>query len=281
MWNFMTLASQCSWAGRFESYLVENPYDRFSRDVALIKQMLKMNLQPYLISISYCKYTQLDDLPLYWSAYKGLSIIAYQVLHVGQYCIAHVYVFLACIQRDIYPMYHLWAHVSFQSEKKKKKKLKYHSIKWITFETTWKSWNDPPQDTTNKMTCAPSQDSDQPWHPPSLIIALMSTQWIAKDPRFLHGDREDSDQTVQMPRLILVFAGCTCHFVGFVMWQLIYFWDFRAMPSWQNTVNLVFFTCIWAMSCENVSYAICEQQWCRSACASAQSDQHLCCSLPR
>ena len=36
----------------------------------------------------------------------------------------------------------------------------------------------------------------------------------------------------------------------------------------------------WARSCENVSYAICEQQRCRSACASAQSDQHLCCSLP-
>ena len=38
---------------------------------------------------------------------------------------------------------------------------------------------------------------------------------------------------------------------------------------------------IWARSCENVSYAICEQQRCRSACASAQSDQHLYCSLLR
>ena len=38
---------------------------------------------------------------------------------------------------------------------------------------------------------------------------------------------------------------------------------------------------IWARSCENVSYAICEQQRCRLACASAQSDQHLCCSLLR
>ena len=28
-------------------------------------------------------------------------------------------------------------------------------------------------------------------------------------------------------------------------------------------------------------YAISEQQRCQSACASAQSDQHLCCSLPR
>ena len=36
-----------------------------------------------------------------------------------------------------------------------------------------------------------------------------------------------------------------------------------------------------ARSCENVSYAICEQQRYRSACASAQSDQHHCCSLLR
>ena len=35
----------------------------------------------------------------------------------------------------------------------------------------------------------------------------------------------------------------------------------------------------WARSCENVSYAICEQQRRRSTCASAQSDQRLCCSL--
>ena len=38
---------------------------------------------------------------------------------------------------------------------------------------------------------------------------------------------------------------------------------------------------IWARSCENVSYDICEQQRCRSACASVQSDQHLCYSLLR
>ena len=32
----------------------------------------------------------------------------------------------------------------------------------------------------------------------------------------------------------------------------------------------------WAGPWENVSYVICEQQRRRSACASAQSDQHLC-----
>ena len=37
---------------------------------------------------------------------------------------------------------------------------------------------------------------------------------------FLHADREDSDQTGRMPRLIRVFAGHTDHFVGFVVRQL-------------------------------------------------------------
>ena len=29
--------------------------------------------------------------------------------------------------------------------------------------------NEPHRDKTNKMACAPSEDSDQPGHPPSLI----------------------------------------------------------------------------------------------------------------
>ena len=36
IWNFKPLASFCGCAGRFESYLVENPEDRFSRDQAHI-----------------------------------------------------------------------------------------------------------------------------------------------------------------------------------------------------------------------------------------------------
>ena len=47
---------------------------------------------------------------------------------------------------------------------------------------------------TNKMTCASSEDSDQPGHPPP--------QWVAEDPMFLHADSEDSDQTGRMSRLI-------------------------------------------------------------------------------
>ena len=32
-----------------------------------------------------------------------------------------------------------------------------------------RDWIEPPHDKTNKVTCAPSEDSDQPGHPPSLI----------------------------------------------------------------------------------------------------------------
>ena len=39
---------------------------------------------------------------------------------------------------------------------------------------------------------------------------------------FLHADSEDSDQTGRMHRLNCVFAGHNGHFVGFVMWWLIY-----------------------------------------------------------
>ena len=48
----------------------------------------------------------------------------------------------------------------------------------------------------------------------------LCAQWVAKDLMFLHGDSEDFDQTERMPRLIGVFAGRTCHIVGFVVTRL-------------------------------------------------------------
>ena len=74
---------------------------------------------------------------------------------------------------------------------------------------------------TNKVACAPSEDSDQPGHPPSLIRVFTCAQRVAQDPNFLQADSEDTDQTGQMPKLIWVFARRTCHFVGFVMRWLI------------------------------------------------------------
>ena len=78
--------------------------------------------------------------------------------------------------------------------------------------------NEPTHDKTNKMTVRPA-NSHQPGHLPSLIRVFVCAQWVAKDPRFLHADSKDWSDW-QMPRLIWVFIGCTCHFVGFVMRRL-------------------------------------------------------------
>ena len=40
----------------------------------------------------------------------------------------------------------------------------------------------------------------------------LSSQWVARNPSFLHADSEDSDQTGRMPRLIWVFAWRTLVF---------------------------------------------------------------------
>ena len=42
-----------------------------------------------------------------------------------------------------------------------------------------------PRDKTNKMACAPSEDSDQPGHPPSLIrdfTVHMKKAWVLSNP---------------------------------------------------------------------------------------------------
>ena len=60
-----------------------------------------------------------------------------------------------------------------------------------------------------------------------------------------------------------------------------------ALPHSQQCEEAVIFFFLSMYNCKlshvmrKPVYAICEQQRCRSACASAQSDQCLCCSLPR
>ena len=59
---------------------------------------------------------------------------------------------------------------------------------------------EPARDKTNKMTCAPGDDSYQPGHPPSLIRVFavrMKKPWVLSCPM-----SEDSDQTGWMSRLI-------------------------------------------------------------------------------
>ena len=64
----------------------------------------------------------------------------------------------------------------------------------------------------------------------------------SQGPSASYADSEDSDQTGRMPSLILVFAGRSGHFVGFVMRQLISYliilsnispWQFSGkLPQW-------------------------------------------------
>ena len=67
---------------------------------------------------------------------------------------------------------------------------------------------------------------------------LLCTQWVAKDPSFLHAESEDSDQTGRMPRLIWVFAGHTCHLVGFVMMRLIFIFSCIFYCVWSESLVL-------------------------------------------
>ena len=64
--------------------------------------------------------------------------------------------------------------------------------------------NELHRDKTNKMACAPSENSDQPGHRPGWSESSLCAQLVAKDPMFHHADSEDSNQT---GRMIWVFAG--------------------------------------------------------------------------
>ena len=82
-------------------------------------------------------------------------------------------------------------------------------------------WSEPPHDITNKMTVPQiSLGIHQVWSEFSLYAKRE-----AKDQSFLHADSEDSDQTGWMPRLTWVFAGRTCHFVGFAVSRFKYCWN--------------------------------------------------------
>ena len=65
---------------------------------------------------------------------------------------------------------------------------------------------------TSKMTCVPSEDSDQPGHQSSL------SAWNSFGSLATHKvPSKDCAQTAWMPRLIWVFVGRTGNFVGFVL----------------------------------------------------------------
>ena len=96
-------------------------------------------------------------------------------------------------------------------------------------------------DKTYKIACAPSKDSISLGIRPIWSEFSLCAQWVAKDPRFLHADSEDSDQTGWMPRLIWIFGGRTCHFVGFVMLWLTCGYSLE-VPWWGKLVSTHMFS---------------------------------------
>ena len=74
---------------------------------------------------------------------------------------------------------------------------KSRHIQYGTFCVQNPGWypeqNEPPRDKTNKMICAPSEDSDQPGIRPVSSESSLCAQWVAKDMSFFfHADSEDT-----------------------------------------------------------------------------------------
>ena len=93
-----------------------------------------------------------------------------------------------------------------------------------------------------KWVCA-QQRLRSAWASAQFDQSSLCAQWVAKDPRFLHEDSEDSDQTGRMPRLIWVFAGRTlillvlsCH--GSYLISFHHLEDIRC-NKWRNRTNVM------------------------------------------
>ena len=87
----------------------------------------------------------------------------------------------------------------------------------LQFLCVWGSSSESSMSKINIMTVHPAKTQISLGIHPVWSESLLCAQWVAKDPSFLHADSEDSDQTGQMPSLIWVFTGRTCHCVCFVM----------------------------------------------------------------
>ena len=96
---------------------------------------------------------------------------------------------------------------------------------------------EPPHDKPTKWPVRPAKTQLSLDIRPVWSESSLCAQCVAKDPRFLHADSEDSDQSGLMARMIWVFAGHTCHFVGFVMRQLRWKWQAKSRRSNPGSTN--------------------------------------------
>ena len=114
-------------------------------------------------------------------------------------------------------------------------------------------WFEPPRDEIHKMAWAPSEDSDQPGHPPSLIrdFAARMKKACSLTTHWAHS--RDSDQTGRMPSLIWVFAGRTVILLvlsrggSFVTWH----WHTSFLNNRVKEVQQCFSFCLtlWCFLC--------------------------------
>ena len=95
-------------------------------------------------------------------------------------------------------------------------------VSWLRISMAYSLIFEPAHYKTNKMACAPSEDSDQPGHPPSLISVVavrMKKAWVLSYPlsaqRRLWSDWADAQADLSL-------RWRTCQFVGFVMRWLIF-----------------------------------------------------------
>ena len=106
--------------------------------------------------------------------------------------------------------------------------------------------------------------------------SLLCIHWVAKDRSWLNAEREDSDQTGRMPRLIWVFAWRTSRIIGFVVSLLIRYILFLCASMVKFELDICF---NWKLLLIRVVGKVlsdtCAQRRFRSACAFAQSDQNL------
>ena len=96
------------------------------------------------------------------------------------------------------------------------------SVKLVLSASFKLSIFEPPRDKTNEVARTPSENSDQPGHPPSLIRVFadrMRKAWVLSYPlsaqRSLWSDWADAQADLSL-------RWAHSNFVGFVMWRLIY-----------------------------------------------------------
>ena len=135
---------------------------------------------------------------------------------------------------------------------------------------------------------------NQPGHPPSLIRVFanrMKKAWSAQQRLIRLGGCPGWSESLLGAQSFCWFCHEAAHLLSAILYVMLlclctYMMIFmnEKHKMWVSLtyglyLNLLIW--IWARPWGNVSYVICEQQRRRSACASALSDQRLCCLLLR